>query len=771
MIHKFTVLFFLFLSMNVFAQKRFNINGHIRDASTGEDLIGATIAVVQLGRGTITNEYGFYSFTLPVGLYTFRVSFLGYETQDFTIPIDKDVRKDIKLKPKSEELNEVTVSTQALNYNIVSSEIGTVKLKTQDIKAIPVIFGEQDVLKTIQLLPGVSSAGEGSSGFFVRGGQADQNLVLLDDAPVFNPSHLLGFFSVFNSDAINDVKLYKGGVPARYGGRASSVLDIRLREGNSERYSASGGLGLISSRLTLEGPLDKKGSSFLVAGRRTYADLFLLFSKEEDLRKAKLYFYDLNFKAHKEIGEKDRIYFSAYLGRDILKTNDFGFNWGNKTGTLRWAHVFNSKLFSNTSFILNDYNYTTGAAFDFSFDLSAGISGQTFKQNFTWYGNENNTINFGAEANRFTFKPGSLKTVSLKQEEQTFDVPEKNGLESAIYFSNDQKIGNRWALAYGFRISNFYRIGPSNEFVYDEYGETSDTTKYSNNQWFSPYWNVEPRINATHIINDATSIKLGYNRLSQYIHLLQNSTAGTPVDFWIPTSKNVKPQIADQLSIGYFQNFMGYRYQASVETYYKYMQNQIDYKTGASLVLNENVESELLYGKGQAYGAEFFLEKKEGKLTGWIAYTLSRSLRQIEGINRSEWYPSRQDRLHDISVVGIYKFNPRWILSGSWVYNTGTAVTFPAGRYTVEGNIVSLFTDRNSYRMPDYHRLDVGITWLIRQAENRRSELNFSVYNTYARKNPYAYLFSEDPEKPGATQSTMVYLFSAVPSLTWNFKF
>lgn len=765
-----TTIYLLLLSLSAFSQARFNIGGHITDAQTGEDLIGATVKIVQLNRGTIANEYGYYSLSLPVGLYTFVVSYIGYEPVEVTLPIDRDQRKDFNLKPRSETLGEIVVSTEARNQNIISSEMGSVKLKTQDIKAIPVIFGEQDVLKTIQLLPGVASAGEGGSGFFVRGGQADHNLVLLDDAPVYNPSHLLGFFSVFNSDAINDVKLYKGGVPARYGGRASSVLDIRLREGNSKRYSASGGIGLISSRLTLEGPLGKNGS-FLLSGRRTYADLFLLFSRDENIRNSKLYFYDFNLKAHQSIGEKDRIYLSAYFGRDILKTNIFAFDWGNRVATLRWVHTFGSKLFSSTSLVLNDYNYKTATDLDFSFDLKAGITGRTFKQHFTWYANGNNTLNFGVEANDYDFKPGSLEITTLENEPQFFEVSKKNGFETALYVANDQQLGEQWSLGYGLRLSSFNRIGKATENRYDEDGEIVSSIEYADGKWYSPYFNLEPRLNIAYIFNQQTSIKAGFNRMAQYIHLLQNSNAGTPIDFWVPTSPNVKPQVADQVSLGLFRNFKNDKYQVSVETYYKDMQNQIDYKTGAELLLNDNVESELLYGQGRAYGAEFFAEKKDGILTGWVSYTLSRSLRQIEGINRGEWYPARQDRLHDLSVVAVYRPNLRWTFSATWVYNTGTAVTLPAGKYVIDGNIINLFTDRNSYRMPDYHRLDLGATWLLRQAANYRSELSFSVYNAYARKNPYAYVFRQDDNNPGMTKSTMVYLFSAVPSISWNFKF
>ncbi|MBN1925377.1 MAG: TonB-dependent receptor [Prolixibacteraceae bacterium] len=765
------ISFLLFSPAFLMGVNKYSVSGSVKDASTGEDLIGATVYVREIQLGTTTNSYGYYTLSLTPGIYTFEISFIGYKTYRFTNAIDKDFKQDIKLEPKSEEIGEVVVSTEAPNQNIIGVEMGTVKLNPQIIKVIPVLFGEQDVLKTIQLLPGVSSAGEGNTGFFVRGGQADHNLVLLDDAPVFSPSHLLGFFSVFNSDAINDVKLYKGGVPANFGGRASSVLDVHMREGNSERFSASGGLGLISSRLTIEGPIGNNGSSFMLSGRRTYADLFLVFAENEQLRESQLYFYDLNLKTHFELGQNDRVYLSGYLGRDVLSASMFGFDWGNRTGTLRWAHVFSPKLFSNTSVILNDYSYKTTADIDFSFNLDAGIIGRTLKQNFTWYLNNNNTMMFGAELNQYVFKPGSLSLVDLEGEEQNFSLAQKNGLESAFYLSNEQKIGNYLTLGYGLRVSNFARMGPSTEYIFNDKGEVTDSMVYQESEWFSPFWNWEPRLNVTFIINENTSIKAGYNRMSQYIHLLQNSTAGTPIDFWTPSSAIVKPQIADQVSLGFFRNLENHKYQLSAEIYYKDMQNQIDYKTGASILLNDQVEKELLFGKGKAYGLELLAEKKEGKLTGWIAYTLSRSLRQIEGINRGNWYPARQDRTHDLAIVAMYRLNSRWTFSANWVYYTGNAVTFPAGKYYIDGRVAKLFTSRNGYRMPDYHRLDVGATWTLPSRKNFSSELNFSVYNAYAQKNPYSYIFREDRDNPGQTRSTMIYLFSAVPSISWNFKF
>ncbi|HKK80802.1 MAG TPA: TonB-dependent receptor [Prolixibacteraceae bacterium] len=761
----------LFFGTFLYSQENVTISGRITSAESGEDLIGATIYIEELNRGAASNTYGFYSVTMPAGEYTFIFSYLGFTTERVVLNIQDEKSYDVALSPANEEIEEVVVRTKALNHNVTSTEMGTVKLDPKVVKAIPVIFGEQDILKTIQLMPGVNSAGEGSSGFFVRGGQADQNLVLLDNAPVFNPSHLLGFFSVFNSDAISNAKLYKGGVPAQYGGRASSVLDVNMREGNSERFSASGGIGLISSRLTLEGPLGENGSSFLVSGRRTYADLFLMFSKNESLKESKLYFYDLNLKTHIELGERDRLYISGYLGRDALKTAMFGFDWGNKVATLRYTHVFSSKLFSSTSLIFNDYDYKTEADFDFAFDLKAGLVGNTLKQKFTYYMNSNHTFHFGFEANDYKFKPGNLETVSLQNQAQVIDVPEKHGTEMAAFISHEANIGNRFSLHYGLRASYFFRYGGGVEYEFDREGNVLDSMFHENGELFSRYFNLEPRLSATYVFNEKNSVKAGFNRMTQNIHLLQNSSAGTPVDFWTPSSVNIKPQIADQVSLGYFRNFRDNTYEMSVEAYFKNMQNQIDYKTGADLLLNEKAEAELLFGKGVAYGIEFLFEKTMGDFTGWFSYTLSRSEKQIEGINKNKWYPARQDRLHDVSMVAIYKLSPLWTLSANWVYNTGTAVTLPAGKYYIDGTIANLYTGRNGYRMPDYHRLDIGATWLLSKSKRTRSELSFSVYNAYARKNPYSYIFGQDEDNPDKTKTTMIYLFSAIPSVSWNFKF
>lgn len=765
------LLYFLILSISLFGNPSFRVSGTVSDATSGEDLIGASMYVKQIEHGTTTNTYGFYTMSMPPGLYSFSVSFLGYETLEYTLAVERDMVYNIKLNPRSEEIGEIVVSTEARNQNIVSNEMGTVKLSPQTIKVIPVIFGEQDILKTIQLLPGVSSSGEGSTGFFVRGGQADQNLVLLDDAPVFNSGHLLGFFSVFNSDVVNDVKLYKGGVPANFGGRSSSVLDVRMREGNSEHFSASGGLGLISSRLTLEGPIVKSKSSFLLSGRRTYADLFLLLADNEILRKSKLYFYDLNAKIHVDFGDKDRLFLSGYLGRDALKTDIMGFDWGNKVGTMRWFHKFSPRFVSNTSLIYNDYDYKTAANLDFSFDLKAGVIGQNVKQRFIWYINNDNTVSFGVEATRYLFKPGNLKLVLPDDNVQSFDASKKQGIETAAYISNEQKVGSRFSIGYGLRVSGFTRVGKGTEYQFDVKGELADSSMYGEGEFYSPYWYVEPRLNTSLILNENASIKAGYNRLSQYVHLLQNATSGTPVDLWVPSSPNVKPQLADQVSLGFFRNFNNHIYQFSAETYYKWMYNQIDYKTGAEIILNEMVEGELLYGSGKAYGLELMLEKAEGKLTGWISYTLSRSLKQIDGINNNYWYPARQDRIHDFAIVGIYRLNPKWTISANWIYYTGNAVTFPAGKYYFDGKTVNLYTERNGYRMPDYHRLDIGTTWLLAEKNNYRSELNFSVYNAYGHKNAFNYIFTEDPDNQGKTKTVMVYLFSVLPSVTWNFKF
>lgn len=776
------------LSFLSFSQEKFTLSGTLKDGGSGEDLIGARVTVVELpGTGAITNEYGFYSLTLPQGTYTIRYKSLGFISGEFQIELNQDIQKNIELVPEGKTLTTVNVTAEKLDENVKSAEMGVDKLSMKDIENIPVLFGEKDPLKTIQLLPGVKSAGEGNSGFYVRGGGADQNLILLDGAPVYNASHLLGFFSVFNSDALKDIKLYKGGAPAEFGGRLSSVLDIKMKEGNLKKFSASGGIGLISSKLTLEAPIVKDKGSFIVSGRRTYADLFLKLSKDENAQNSILYFYDLNAKANYRLGDKDRLFISGYFGRDKFGFADqFGFDWGNTTATLRWNHIYNDKLFGNTSFIFSNYNYKIKfGADDETFEIGSVIQDFNLKQDFDWYINENNTVTFGANVIHHTFKPGQIETGS-GIDFVLSDVPNTYSVESAVYISNEQKIGKRVTLIYGLRGSNFTQLGNDDVvYTFNTAGEVTQTDSTKLWQNVQSYWGLSPRFSSNFLLNEKSSIKAGYARTFQYLHLISNSTASSPTDIWLPSSVNIKPQIADQFSLGYFRNFLNNQLEFSTEVYYKIMQNVIDYRDGAEVTLNPTVEGELLFGRGRAYGLELLLKKRRGKFTGWVSYTLSRTEKLFTDINDSSWFPARQDRTHDVSIVGMYNINDQFTVSASWVYYTGNAVTFPSGKYEIDGQIVNYYTERNGYRMPDYHRLDLGMTFYhkkyreVKDPETGQmkqvpkkwlSSWNVSVYNAYARENAYTISFRENPDT-GETEAVQLALFKVIPSITYNFKF
>ncbi len=762
----------LFLSIGVFGQK-YTISGYVKDITNGEDIYGAIIKVKELENvGTKTNAYGFYSITLDQGTYTLIYRSTGFETQEMPVVLNEDQSINIELTVPKDVLliEEVVISAEKENDNITSAEMNITKFDPKDIETIPVIFGEKDIMKTLQLTPGVKGAGEGNAGFFVRGGGADQNLILLDEAPVYNASHLLGFFSVFNSDAIKDVSLFKSGIPAEYGGRASSVMDVKMRDGNLKKFGMSGGIGLISSRLTLEAPLVKDKGSFILSGRRSYADLFLKASNDPDIRNTTLYFYDLNAKGNYRISDKDRIFLSGYFGRDNFGFSDiFGFNWGNATGTVRWNHVINDKIFSNTSFVYSnfDYEFSVGSG-DEGFGVKSSIQDFNLKQDFSYFINTSNTMKFGVNAIHHTFRPGALTGDNDSFNEVILDP--RYGVELGAYIQNEQKLGARFSMMYGLRYSGFNLMGEGKSYEFDEKGNTTAINEHDKLESIQYYRGFEPRFSMSYILSETNSIKLGYNRNYQYLHQLSNSTTSSPTDVWVPSSNIVKPQIADQIAIGYYQNLKENMFKTSVEVYYKNLQNQIDYRTGAQTVLNNEVEGELVFGRGFAYGAEFLVEKKKGKLTGWISYTLSRSLRQFDDIDEGSIFPARQDRIHDIAVVLMYKLNEKLSLATSWVYYTGDAVTFPSGKYEVNGEVLPYYTERNGYRMPDYHRIDLGLTWYLKDKNKFTHNLNFSVYNGYARENAFTITFGPDEDDPSKTVATQTALFKIVPSITYNFN-
>jgi len=763
-------LLFVLLTATVLGQKKYTVSGHVTDAATGEEQIGATIYISELKTGTVTNSYGFYSITIPSGIYHLRFSFVGYQSVEKEINLTANSMLNIELKTVETNLDEVVIKGDADDANVRSSSMGVVKMDVKKINKIPILFGEQDVLKTLTLMPGISSGGEGKGGFFVRGGNTDQNLILLDEAPVYNASHLFGFFSVFNSDALKDIQLYKEGIPAEFGGRLSSVVDVYMNDGNSKKYSISGGLGIISSRLTLEGPVVKDKGSFIVSGRRTYADLFLRLSKKE-FKNNTLYFYDFNAKANYKIGKNDRIFLSGYFGRDKLGTSNFGFSWGNATGTFRWNHIFNSRLFSNTSVIYSSYDYLIKVEQqNLKISLESGINDWNIKQDFTYFFNTNNTVKFGFNIIHHTFMPGE------RLAEGTSSIPDiilekKRGYESAVYVSNNQKIGTRLKLTYGFRVSMYNSIGPGTVYQYNSDGGVISETEYQSGALIKSYFEPEPRLSVSYMLNETSSVKASYQRMAQNVHLLSTSTSDSPTDVWVPSSSIIKPETSNQVSLGYFRNFKNNTFESYVEIYYKTMHHQIDFKDGANIFLNPHIEADITFGDGRSYGMEVFIKKRLGKFTGWVGYTLSKTERLFDEINHGNWYPARQDRTHDVSIVAMYQLNKRISFSANWIYYTGDAVTMPSGSYVVNGNIVPLYTERNGYRMPDYHRLDVGMTFVSKETKKLKSSWNFSVYNVYARENAYSIYFQENPDKPGTMQAVKLYLFSIVPSITWNFKF
>lgn len=762
------ILFILITTFgfNVFAQNKYTISGYVKDVSNGEELIGATIYIKEIQKGTITNVYGFYSLTVPEDDYTIQYSYMGYNTQEFIINLSESKTRNVELLETSQQLEEIVVTAKKADHNIKSTEMGAFKISPKEISTVPVLFGEQDLLKTLQLMPGIKSAGEGNSGFTVRGGNTDQNLILLDEATVYSASHLLGFFSVFNSDAIKDMKMIKGGGPAEYGGRLASVLDIQMKEGNMKEYDVSGGLGLISSRLTIEGPIVKDKGSFIISGRRTYLDLFLKLT--EDYDDITLYFYDLNLKANYRINDKNRLYISGYFGRDIFSFEDMmGIDWGNSTGTIRWNHLFNDRLFLNSSLIFSNYDYDINSDIgDNDLTITSGINDIDLKEDFTFFINPQHTLKFGGKFTYHTYVPGE---VSGNENFDSFDQDKDYGYEAAAYISHQWNLNDKLKFEYGLRYSMFMATGPGDVYSFGERGDVIDTATYKSNEVIKTYGGFEPRFNATYLIDDRSSLKLSYSRNRQYIHQVSNSTSGTPMDAWIPTSNIVEPGISDQISLGYFRNFLDNQVETSIEAYYKDMQNQIDYENGADLFLNPYIESQLVFGKGRSYGAEFLLKKNTGKFTGWLSYTYSRTEKQFDDINDGDWYPTKYDRKHDISLVGMYQINPKWNLSASWVYYTGNAVTFPSGKYEIEGQTVNYYTERNGYRMPDYHRLDIGATYTKQKKKGREASWNFSLYNAYGRENAYTITFQENDE--GSTEAVQLSLFRWIPSITYNFKF
>ncbi len=780
----FLVMLFFGKNHEVFSQTKRTISGKITDVKNGEGLIGVTVFVKELKIGTQTNLYGFYSISVPEGGYSISVSSLGYTGITQKINASKDLTINLELKEADNNLEELVVRSEREDQNVRNIDMSVNKVEMKTIKKMPALLGEVDVIRSIQFLPGVSSVGEGASGFNVRGGAIDQNLVLLDEAPVYNSSHLFGFFSVFNPDVVKDVKLIKGGIPANYGGRVSSILDVRMKEGNSKKPEFSGGIGTIFSRFTYERPFLKEKGSFVVALRRSYIDILAKPFLNNDLKNSRFYFYDFTAKTNFRINENNTVYASGYFGRDVFGA-DFGFNWGNTTTTFRWNHVFSKKLFLNTTVFYSNYDYSLDSDLkdennQDSFEWNSDIINYSLKPDFNYYLNSKNTISFGGQMIYYTFNPGKAVATSggISRE---IGLDKKFGLENAIYASNEQKINERITLNYGLRYSNFMRLGPGIEYTLKP--EESNSRKeilgqkeFEKNERMSSYGNLEPRIAVNFGLANSSSLKLSYNRLAQYIHLLSNTSASSPLDVWTPSSNNIKPQISDQIALGYFHNFSNNIYESSVEVYYKKLQNQIDYVRNADLLLNPAVEGDLLFGNGRAYGAEFFLKKNKGKFNGWISYTLSRTEKKVSGLNNNQYFLNRIDKLHNISAVLIYDLSKRWSLGSTFSFATGTPASFPTNKYLWQGMALPHnYTDeRNIYRIPASHRADISATRKNKHAMFKRgeSEWVFSVYNVYDRRNPFSVYVRQNPDDPSKTEAVSYSVFASfIPAVTYNFKF
>lgn len=781
----FTISICLILfSFSAISQK-YTISGYIKDGTTGEYLIGANVYVKETMKGAQTNQYGYFALPIEKGTYTFVVSFIGYTEYSENIVLTQNLVKNVTLQEKVITKKELVVTGEKEDKNTTSTTMGKVQLEVEKIKTLPAFMGEVDVLKTIQLTPGVQNAGEGNSSFYVRGGGPDQNLILLDEAVVYNASHLFGFFSVFNADAVKSIDLTKAGMPANYGGRLASVLDITMKEGNSQKLQIDGGIGLISSRLTVQGPIKKDTSSFIVSARRTYVDLLIkpFVKKTSDFKGTGYYFYDLNTKVNYRLSDKDRVFLSGYFGRDIFSMNnkDLSFknsiSWGNATTSFRWNHVFGPKLFLNTSLIYSDYQFEFGAQqSEYDIKLASGITDYNAKLDFTLYPNLKHIIKFGGTYTYHTFTPNNATAKTSGVDLDLGSAVKLYSNDAALYINDEFDLGGRIKLNGGLRYTFFEPVGPFDRYIKNPTGQTTDTIHYGKFEKIKIYNNLEPRLSARFTIDEVSSIKASFAQNYQYIHLASVTAVSLPTDIWVPCSEIVKPQFGKQYSIGYFRNLRKNMFETSVEIYYKDMKNQIEFKEGAMPEDNikNNTDNNFTFGRGWSYGAEFFLNKRAGRWTGWAGYTLSWTKRKFPEINLGEAYWAKYDRRHDVSIVLSYELNDKWTFSAIWVYATGNAMTLPVSRYIVDGNIVNEYGPRNSFRMPSYHRMDLSASYSGKKHKRYQSSWNFSIYNVYNRYNPYYIYFQTTgsvSEFNIETQAKQVSLFPILPSATWNFKF
>lgn len=760
----------LFISFLSFAQQTFKISGRVK--SSDGAIEAATIQIVEEKRNIMTDSLGYYEVELKAGSYTFLISAVGMNSLRKSLKVNKNHTVDFALEDSANNLDEIVISTTRDDRSLASPQMGAERLTMKAIKNIPLIFGERDVMKAIQLLPGIKSAGEGGAGIYVRGGSADQNLVLMDDVPVYNAAHLLGFFSTFNPDAVEDITVYKTGMPSQYGGRLSSVLDIKMRQGDAEKFSASGGIGLISSKLTLEGPIKKEKSSFLVSARRTYVDALLKLSPDSTINQNTMYFYDVNGRADFQLGENDKLTFSGYLGSDklgIAKT--FGLSWGNAIASAQWKHLYSSKLNSTTTASYTRYQnkieINTGID---NVQIYSQLNDWALKHNFFWQASDKNLVKFGFNSIYHKVTPGEISSEGPSSYNPV-NYQERFSLENAVFASSDWQATEKLNIGFGVRLTGFSILGGGDFLTVDPNGNVTNSTYYKKGEVVKTYLNLEPRLSLSYLLNAQSSVKASYVRNAQNMHMISNSTSSRPSDKWLPSSLMVKPEVSDQFAVGYYRNLFDNAFELNVESYYKTMDNQIDYRDGAETFNSDNIETQLLYGIGRAYGLEVLFKKKKGDFTGWLSYTLSKTERQIDGINDGNWYNARQDRTHEVALVGSYQLNKRWSLSASWIYYTGDAITFPTGKYNMDGQVFFYYTDRNTYRMPSYHRLDLGANLQLKKRKNFSSELSFSLYNAYGRKNAYMINFREAENDPSRTEVVRTTLFQFLPSVSYNFKF
>ncbi|MBN9351397.1 MAG: carboxypeptidase-like regulatory domain-containing protein [Chitinophagaceae bacterium] len=766
-----TVVLFFFFSQTLVAQNTVVVSGIVRSAETGESIIGATIRNLSNNISVLSNEYGFYSINANKGIVTMITTYSGMKPDTIRLSADKNTQYNFFLKTNPQYLASVVINLPSGGHSVTSSQTGIERMTSKEINQIPQLFGERDPMKAIQLLPGIKPASEGSSGLYVRGGNIDQNLFLLDEAVVYNASHMLGFFSTFNADAVKDVTVYKGVIPAYYGGRLSSVVDVRMNDGNNQQFSMNGGIGLISSRLTMDGPIQKGKSSFIISARSTYIDPILKLSHDSSINQNSIGFYDLNTKLNYQLSEKDQLFLSGYFGNDHLGLGkEIGLKWGNGTGTLRWNHIYNNSVFSNTSLIYSNFDYKININLGANnLKVFSRIRDWHLKQEWQW-NKPNQKFRAGFDVIYHSIRPGDI-TSSDSSNFNDVNFEKRYSLENAVFFADDIKISDNLALNTGLRLESFSVLGPGHFYNIDPNGNILDTIYAPRGKFFKTYFNAEPRISLRILLSPLSSLKAGYGRNTQNLHLINNSTTARPTDRWLSTTNNIKPETSDIFTAGYFKNSLSGNYEFSVETYFKDMQHQIDYRDGADLDRTSNVETQLLYGIGRAYGIEFFARKKTGKFNGWISYTLSKSEKKINGINDGEWYNARQDRTHDISVVVNFDAGNNWKLTATWVYYTGDAISLPESKYTVNNQIYFYYSKRNGYRMPAYHRLDLGATKTFHSKGKFSSELSLGIYNAYGRENAYLITFEPDDKNSLITNTVQTALFRFIPSISYNFKF